>query len=242
MDVGTFQRVQRKSLSDAVFEQLRERILAGGFASGAVLPSERDLCEQLGVNRGALREALKRLQQAGLIEVRQGEPTRVLDYRRTGGLELLGALLFDAEGTVRTDVARSLIELRTALGPDIARLAARRRPSSVLPFLERVLDGMRRALKDDAVALQRLSLELWRLLVRASDNIAYQLAFNTMERGWIEVQDLLAPALLDEVSHLEGYEALARAVSRRQAEAARRAATELVERGARGAIAALELL
>ncbi|MBZ0253541.1 MAG: GntR family transcriptional regulator, partial [Candidatus Methylomirabilis sp.] len=55
------QAIERKSLSDAVFEQLRARIVAGALAAGETLPSERALCETLQVNRGALREALKRL-------------------------------------------------------------------------------------------------------------------------------------------------------------------------------------
>jgi DNA-binding transcriptional MocR family regulator len=55
--------IQKTSISEQVFVQLRERILKKVLPVGADLPSERELSETLGVNRGAVREAIKRLQQ-----------------------------------------------------------------------------------------------------------------------------------------------------------------------------------
>ena len=57
------QRIAKRTLSDEVFEQLSREIVQGRMAPGAALPAERELCETLGVNRGALREALRRLSQ-----------------------------------------------------------------------------------------------------------------------------------------------------------------------------------
>mgnify|MGYP002879610648 CR=1 FL=1 len=171
--------VTRRSLSEAVFQQLRDGILSGALAAGTALPSERALCERFGVNRAALREALKRLQQLRLVAIRQGESTRVLDFRETGGLELLVGLLLDGEGNVQWKAVRSFVEMRTALGPDIARLAALRRGEAELAALDEALAALEAEPADDVVALQRRSLALWRVLVRASDNLAYQLAFNT---------------------------------------------------------------
>lgn len=225
--------VERRSLSDAVFEQLRTQILAGRLEPGVSLPSERKLCRQFGVNRNALREALKRLEQLRLVVIRQGESTRVLDFRDTGGLELLVGMLFDENGQLSLPVARSFVEMRAALGPDIARLAAQRRTSRVLPKLEAALARLRACDRHDAVALQRASFELWRVLVHASDNLAYQLAFNTMERVWSQVQDALAPVLLAEVSHIDGYEELVTAVRKKRSGAASKAAQSLVSRGSR---------
>lgn len=223
--------VSRVSLSQSVFEQLRDRILSGQIAAGDALPSERTLCEQLGVNRAAVREALKRLQQLNLVAVNQGEATRVLDYRRSGGLELLVPMLFFGGG-LRGDVARSLVQMRTVLGPDIARLAALERDDADIDDLRAALEHMRGLSSTDAVGLQRAHFELWRILVRTSRNVAYQLAFNTMERAWTGIQDAIAPALLDEVGHVQGYERLVVAVERGWHEAARKTAARLVERGA----------
>ena len=57
------------------------------------LPSERRLAEVLGVSRPAVREALQRLSQAQLVEVRHGGSTTVRDFRTFGGLDLLPRLL-----------------------------------------------------------------------------------------------------------------------------------------------------
>ena len=75
--------------SGEVHRRLREQILSGELAPGDPIPSERALSEELGVNRHAVREALKRLQQAGLVRISQGGATRVLDWRDSAGLEVL---------------------------------------------------------------------------------------------------------------------------------------------------------
>ncbi len=236
----TYQAVERKSLSDAVFEQLREHILSGTLDVGEALPSERALCERFGVNRQALREALKRLQQLRLITIKQGESTKVLDYRQTGGLELLVSMIFDGEGRLRARTARSFIEMRVALGPDIARLAAGRRSEEQLERIAALVEDLLAA--EGAVARQRANLELWRVLVEASDNIAYQLAFNTMERAWEAVQDVVAGALAAELDDEDGYRALLRAVRDASPEDARRFAAALVTKGSEGVLALLAQL
>ncbi len=55
MDRPVLKPVRRQSLSDAVFDQLRDRIVSGAMRAGDPLPAERALCEALGVNRGAVR-------------------------------------------------------------------------------------------------------------------------------------------------------------------------------------------
>ena len=70
--------VARTNLSDQVFDQLRDKILAGEYEPGQRLPSERLLCESLEVNRSSVREALKRLEHVRLISTRQGGGSRVL--------------------------------------------------------------------------------------------------------------------------------------------------------------------
>src|SRR4051812_26077838 len=94
------QPVARQSVSDAAFRQLEAEILSGRLAPGDALPSERSLTEVLGVNRQAVREALKRLDQAGLVEISHGGATRVRDFRTDGGLDLLPALLVDGTGRI----------------------------------------------------------------------------------------------------------------------------------------------
>src|SRR5690349_19288033 len=172
--------VARASLSDAVFDQLVGQILTRRVEPGQPLPSERDLCKALGVNRQALREALKRLSQAGLIEQRHGGGTTVLDYRRSAGLDLLSRLLISPTGEPDLSVARSIMEMRAALAPDIARLCALRASPELRRMLRDIVADMRAAGPEQLDRLQVLSLELWELLVTGADNIAYRLAFNTL--------------------------------------------------------------
>ena len=66
-----------------------------------------------------MREALKRLQQAGLIRISQGGATRVLDWRQSGGLEVLLDLM-DAPGSPPPELIRSVLEMRETVGVDAA--------------------------------------------------------------------------------------------------------------------------
>ena len=233
--------VTRRSLPDAVFERICGRIFEGQLAPGDRLPAERELALQLGVNRNALREALKRLEQLRLVAIHPGGSTRVLDFRRSSGLDLLAALLFSGSGVLRLEAARSLVELRTALGPDIAARAAARGGPAATDELARALDTLRALPMTDLVARQRQSLELWRVLVVASDNLAYRLAFNTMEQAWSTIQDLVAPAMRDELEDQRGYDKMVRAVQRGDAAGARRAAEHLVDRGEAGLLRIIAL-
>jgi DNA-binding FadR family transcriptional regulator len=83
----------RTELADGVADRLRDAILAGDYAPGDALPSERDLSRELGANRTTVREGLAQLEHQGLVERRQGTRGRVLDYRRTGSIELLPDLI-----------------------------------------------------------------------------------------------------------------------------------------------------
>jgi GntR family transcriptional repressor for pyruvate dehydrogenase complex len=226
--------VTRRSLTEAVFERLTHGIFGGALAPGDRLPAERDLAVQLGVNRNAVREALQRLLQLRLVAIHPGGSTRVLDFRQSGGLDLLVSLLFAPDGELRLEAARSLIELRTALGPDIARRAAGRGGPARAEELTAALGRLTELPVDDVVARQRASLGLWRVLVAASDNLAYRLAFNTMEQAWAGIGDLVAPALRDELGDRRGYEAMVRAVVKGDGSGAHRAALQLVEQGERG--------
>ena len=60
-------------VSDQVFRTVLEAVLAGRYAPGEKLPTQRALAADLGVTMGSLREAVKRLEQMGLVEARQGD-------------------------------------------------------------------------------------------------------------------------------------------------------------------------
>jgi DNA-binding FadR family transcriptional regulator len=222
--------IPRMSLSDAVFAQLRDQIVSGALQPGAPLPAERVLCEQLGVNRGAVREALRKLEQARLVSIRHGGTSRVLDFRTSAGMDLLVDLLVSHPGPAAVDVVRSIVEMRSALGPDVARLAAARRSDEAVAALLRTTGAMRAA-DGDLGKLQELGHAFWTQLVAASGNVAYQLAFNTLREIYERSFEVLRGVLADELLDIAAYEALAQAVSGRDAAAAEAAARRIVRRG-----------
>jgi GntR family transcriptional repressor for pyruvate dehydrogenase complex len=222
--------IPRQSLSDAVFAQLRDQIVSGALAPGARLPAERVLCEQLGVNRGAVREALRKLEQARLVSIRHGGTSRVLDFRTSAGMDLLVDLLVSHPGPLAVDVVRSIVEMRSALGPDVARLAASRRTDDAAEALARTTAAMRAA-DGDLAKLQELGHAFWTQLVAASGNVAYQLAFNTLREIYERSFDAMRGVLADELTDVASYESLADAVRSRDAAAAESGARRLVRRG-----------
>ncbi len=233
--------VQRRSLSDAVFEQLRDQIVGGKWAAGAPLPPERTLAEMLGVNRGAVREALKRLAQARLVNIQHGGSTRVEDFQATAGLDLLTELLFVGEGQIRTEVARSVIEMRSALAPDVARLAALRASEAQKAELMALVESME-AHPEDLLELQRLANRFWIVAVEGSGNVAYRLALNTMNRTYDQLFSLLTEVLRDELTDLAGYRTIARAIQRGDTARAERRAAELTRKGAERILALVDAL
>jgi len=224
------QKIARKTLSDAVFEQLSAEIVEGRVPPGASLPAERDLVVQLGVNRGAVREALRRLAQAGLVSIQQGGVTRVLDFRRSAGLDLLSRLLLRVDGEIDLQVARGVIEMRAALAPDIARLCARRGGGQAGDRLIGIVAAMQHA-EADIDRLQQLSIAFWEELVRGSQNIAYELAFNTLKTTYERIREALVVVMADELKDLPSYRSIAEAVARGDDVAAKHVAQALVEKG-----------
>jgi GntR family transcriptional repressor for pyruvate dehydrogenase complex len=233
--------VRKQSLSDAVFDQLRDQIVSGEMRAGAALPGERALCETLDVNRGALREALKRLAQARLVAVQHGGVSRVLDYRSSAGLELLPDLLLTDAGGFDPEVVRSVVEMRSALAPDIARLAAVRGGATVAGTLDAVVARMDGA-HGDLRQLQTLAMEFWSALVDGTGNVAYRLAYNSLRQTYEKCMEVLTGILADELGDRKSYRAIAAAVRRGDAKTAERLARALTRRGEQRLLAVVAAL
>jgi fatty acid metabolism transcriptional regulator FadR len=224
-----FQHIAKQSISDTVFDQLTAKILDGELDAGETLPGERSLCELLGVNRGAVREAIKRLQQAGLVDVRHGGKTTVLDYLDHGGLELLPQLMITPEGKMRLEVARSIVSMRQSMAPDIAKACAQKRKAKHLQQMQSLLTQMQQT--DDAKELQTLAFAYWRELVAGSGNIAYRLAFNSMQKAYDKIWSLLASVLEPELRDLDNLEKLTQAIAEQDADQAQHFASEYLLNG-----------
>ena len=140
------QAVEKRSLPDEVFEQLTAEIVSGRYAPGATIPSERDLSEVLAVNRHVVREAVKRLEQIGLVKVVQGGRTKVLDFRQTAGLDLLAVVAEHADAVeALLPLLAAALEMRAGIGVDVARLCAQRADGDVRSELLEISERARGA-------------------------------------------------------------------------------------------------
>lgn len=163
--------LQKTRLHEGIVSLIRNRILSGELLPGGKLPAERDLAEGLAVNRSTLREAMKKLEMLGLVEIRHGDGVYVMDYLQSGNLELLPDLM-RAGGRINRDILRGLLDLRRLILPDVAFQAAINRTGNDLAELERVIrhDGSRSRNERD--------MEIYRLIARASKNIPFLLVLN----------------------------------------------------------------
>ncbi len=137
----TVARIAVPKPHEVLANQLRDKILRGEVAEGAVLPSERELVGQSGLSRGAVRSALRTLAVEGLVQTRHG---------RLGG----SVVTLPGHDSMATAInrfvqgrklsLRTLQETREALEPYLARLAAERRSDDDLRELQ--------ALQNDLVA------------------------------------------------------------------------------------------
>jgi GntR family transcriptional regulator, transcriptional repressor for pyruvate dehydrogenase complex len=199
------QRVNRRSVPEDVFDQILADVLSGEMQPGETLPSERRLAEVLGVSRRAVREALKRVSAAGLVEVRQGDATTVRDFRRHAGLDLLPRLLLRA-GELDLSVVRSILEARLHNGPKAAELAAMRRE----PGLTALLDESVRNLgsEHDPVERQHHALTFWDHVVDGADSIVFRLMYNTLRATYEPALPALVAVMAAEVGRPEAYRGL----------------------------------
>lgn len=221
--------VQRHSAASAAFEQLLEEVLSGSTPAGQTLPPERSLTDILKVNRQAVREALQRLAQAGLVEIQHGGGTTVLDHRRTASMDLLPRLLIGEGGGLDPHVGRSIMEMRQALGPVVAETCARRASSEVIERLLGVLtegEGTH-----DLEVRAQLDLTFWDALVDGSDNIAYRLAFNSLRRTYEPLMEVLLQVLQEELHAWDRRREIVVAVSDHDPDGARHSAEQLLQLG-----------
>lgn len=120
-----------RSLSGQISRKLGERILGGDLSPGQLLPDENALCEEFGVSRTAVREAVKMLVAKGFLEVRQRIGTRVLDVRHWQMLDR-DVLMWHQSIPIDDRRLVSLMELRQSIEPDAAYYAAARRSEEQL--------------------------------------------------------------------------------------------------------------
>lgn len=134
MTMQPFQRVSTARVSEAIVEQIRQAIIDGQFQPGDRLPSQRDLAKTFGVGRSALLEAIRILEQSGLLTIRTGGSggafvTAPSIRQVSDSLDLL----FRREGATREELS----EFRIVLESYCCKMAAEKASDDELADIEK---------------------------------------------------------------------------------------------------------
>jgi GntR family transcriptional regulator, transcriptional repressor for pyruvate dehydrogenase complex len=201
--------VRRALVSDQVFRILCEEILSGRYAPAEKLPTQRRLAADLGVNMASIREAVKRLEQLRLVEVRHGDAMRVRDWHADGGLDMVAHVLFRAGGLERGTLA-ALLEARRVMLVEAARLAAARRSAEQARRLAELAERIASA--PDSEAAQALDFAFFSELVEAADNVVFTLVMNSIRQLYFQRAELFAAVVEDHAELAPLYARAATAV------------------------------
>lgn len=157
--------IERTRVFEQIVTQIERRILTGELRHGDYLGSERELAEQFGASRTAVREALKTLAQQGLVDMRPGRGTMVIDGTSQAVRHSLRLMMHI--GSQHTP--EHLTEVREILEPEIAALAAERADDEHIAAMRAAVDTMERSL-ENADAFIAADNDFHRALARGSGN------------------------------------------------------------------------
>lgn len=163
-----FQPVSGAQPAGEILEQVRAKLRSQELRAGDRLPTERELSAQFGVSRNSVRQALRSLQEQGLLEIRKG-PTGGAVVCGNGALSVETVLsdLFSL-GTIRP---QDLTEVRVLVGTEVVRLACARASDAEFDGLEANIAAAEEAVRQDDLARRTaLNLEFHKLLARMTGN------------------------------------------------------------------------
>lgn len=215
---------------DLAAASLREAILRGTYPVGGKLPGERELASRLGVSRATLRGAIALLQGEGLLRAVHGSGTVVLDFRESGGVELLVHMAAaGAHGGDPVGLLGDLLELRRMLAVEAIGLAAERCSEAELLALRSHV-SVQRGLRDEPTRYVASDLALARRFATATHNLALVLVANTIARMLDRQPGIELAFLVQADATLRFYGQVLDLIERRDAARARRFARVLIER------------
>lgn len=202
-----FEPIQRASLADEVIDQLKCNIMEGILRPGDRVPSEKELCQQMGVSRTAVREAKQALVGMGLLETRPGQGTFV----RENVLDVLTESIkwgFQMEkGSIQ-----ELIEARRIVEVASAGLAAERATERAKQTLGNLIDQMQAAIDiDDKKAFLESDVAWHAAVAEAAQNRVFTRMISAI-RSLLEI-------FIDAVLHVPKSDLIAQAGHRRVTEA-----------------------
>ncbi len=148
-DTLSVRQVRKAKVYHEIVAQLKELIAQGRIKPGDRLPPERELAELFRASRNSVRDALRVLEQMGLIESRQGDGTYVRSVSPEELTEPLALLLLQSRNQMH-----ELWEVRRLLEPAVAEFAAARATEEELAEMASILEAQRRKVEAGFLALE----------------------------------------------------------------------------------------
>jgi len=174
MPVSSQQSVSR---TDSIAAHLRDEILRGVYQPGERLPAERDLAGLLSANRASVREALKKLEQLGLVAIRRGGGARVCHVHEAS-VDVIRHLLH-VNGSIDPLLAFQILDVNEIMLAGATRLAVERASDAELVEARELLRCLVAA---EAAVDERVEIidALFELITRASENLVLQMLHRTI--------------------------------------------------------------
>lgn len=165
----------KKKAYQIIIEEIKEYCLHKNLKPGDKLPTERELASRFNVSRTSVREALRKLEIKGIIEIRQGSGS----FIKTTEFPQLGEELSSTIMNVEKKLVYEMLELRRVLEVECAFLAAQRANSSDLEQIRQALELMEEAKGNVELGLEA-DLAFHLQIVRASHNTIFLQLIETL--------------------------------------------------------------
>lgn len=213
--------IPRRKLYQEVLDRLIERIESGDVAAGEQLPSERELMENYGVGRPAIREALQTLERAGIVSIAHGERARVVVPTAQS---LIGQMAVGTMHLLRTqpDMLDHLKSARLFLETGTVRMAAEHASDADVARLRATVREQRAARADRNEFLE-CDMAFHREIAQITGNPIYPAIVESVFRWAAEYFRPMVRAPGAEQLTLLEHERIVDAISRRDGEGASRA-------------------
>jgi GntR family transcriptional repressor for pyruvate dehydrogenase complex len=206
------QPITRLRLHEEIVTIIQKQIMNGTILPGTKLPPEREMAETFNVNRTTLREALSKLENLELIEIRHGDGVYAKNFLESGNMDLIKAAVSIDEDNV---TLFSVLEARRFVVPGMAYLAAQRRTTTDLDELEQVI------FHQDLTMLER-DIKVHQMIARSTHNMLCTIFLNFFNQLFREYGYLY----FDDERNIEHTRTFHReifdAIKNQQAEVARR--------------------
>ncbi len=170
-----FEKIEKQNVGNEVYKQMMEKIINNVWEPGSKIPSENELCTNLGVSRHTVRAALNKLNALGLLETKHGEGTFVKKLEPSLYLNSLVPVVFFGKHEYRT-----IMEFRKGIEVEATWLAAKNATEENIAELQHIVDELIKN-KDDIESYAEFDIDFHVAISKASKNPMFSQTMNIIK-------------------------------------------------------------